>query len=1177
MELVKLEIKGFKSFGDKVTINFDKGITGIVGPNGCGKSNIVDAIRWVLGEQKVKTLRSEKLENIIFNGSKNRKPLQLAEASITFNNTRNILPIEYSTVTVTRRYYRTGESEYLLNGIPCRLKDITDLFLDTGIASHSYAIIELSMVDEILTDKDNARRHLFEEAAGVSKLRVRKKETIRKLEATDMDLERVEDLLFEIDKNMNSLEKQARQTEKYFKYKEEYKDLSIRLARVSLKSHHNSVAQIQKQIDAENDRKVLLNKKVAENEAEIEKARASLVVSEKNLAARQKSLNEFVNRISQAESDKRLTQERIKFLTDNGEHLRNQIGEDKKRNEQDSLSLEGLRHDRDTAMQALEETGKRLAGLDVELAGEKALEKRLEEELESLNQAYRSCHEDVFRISKDIEIREVQIATMKQELEKSATDSTENTASLVVFDAKISEISSELAERNAELDKMTKSEEDTLQRIAATEKTIEVIRDEMNDANRRLDAKQNEYNLIKSLVDNLEGFPEAIRFLRKQKIWSKDAPLLSDILTCEEKYRVTVENYLEPYMNYYVVENESEAFLAVNLLSEASKGRAHFFILEAFDYFVPTPIRFYENSVPATEIVEYDSKFTKLISYILDNVYLFNGQLIDLPKGEDAIFITAGGKLTKRRFSLSGGSVGLFEGKKIGRARNLEKLESEIRELNKKLEIIRQELAKETHEISLLKTSSRKEQIAFSQSEINQLNESLISYRTRKEQYAEMIRNQSTKNEDILNKVVELQGEIAALMPDSAAKYEELQALQARIDQLQAELRKQHEVVESKLSGHNEVNLLYHQQKNRISSFDQEIAFKSHTLESSRERVEKNTADLQRSEEEIQALTQLSALNDSDIVKMYREKEEMEAGLNESERVYYSARGTIDDLEKSVRELQHTREQADALLMDLNSSQNDVKLQLSSMKERLSVEFNVDLSDIEGSGSLEDESVPEEELRNQVVQVKDRMERIGPINPMAMDAYNEIKQRFDFITDQKDDLMKAKDSLKLTMDEIDVAAKTCFMEAYEGIKTNFVKVFQTLFSEGDDCDLIILEPEDPLNSGIEIIAKPKGKKPLTINQLSGGEKTLTATSLLFAIYLMKPAPFCIFDEVDAPLDDVNLDKFNNIIRTFSRDSQFIIVTHNKRTMSASDIIYGITMVEEGVSKVVPVSLKELEV
>ena len=343
MQLTKLEIKGFKSFADRVLINFDKGITGIVGPNGCGKSNIVDAIRWVLGEQKSKVLRSDKMGNVIFNGTKTRKQTQLAEVSLTFDNTKNLIPTEYSQVTLTRRYYRSGESEYLLNSVTCRLKDITNLFLDTGITSNSYAIIELKMVDDLLNDKNNSRRTLFEEAAGISKFKIRKKETLKKLDDTDVDLNRVEDLLFEIEKNLKSLERQAFRTKKYYEIKDEYKKSSIALSQKSIANQQAKFDAIRTQIQEQNDNRIAINTRVAEKESIIAKAKIDLISKGNSLSSRQKTLNEHVNDIRQYESDKKVKNERQKFLQDKIESLKKQINQVKQNGEQIEVSLERLR------------------------------------------------------------------------------------------------------------------------------------------------------------------------------------------------------------------------------------------------------------------------------------------------------------------------------------------------------------------------------------------------------------------------------------------------------------------------------------------------------------------------------------------------------------------------------------------------------------------------------------------------------------------------------------------------------------------------------------------------------------------------------------------------------------------------------------------------------------------
>lgn len=1176
MQLAKLEIKGFKSFADKVTINFDEGITGIVGPNGCGKSNIVDSIRWVLGEQSSRTLRSEKMENVIFNGTKKRKPTQMAEVSLTFNNTKNILPTEYSQVTITRRYYRSGESEYLLNGITCRLKDITNLFLDTGITSNSYAIIELKMVDDLLNDKDNSRRGLFEEAAGISKFKKRKKETLKKLEDTDADLERVEDLLYEIEKNMKSLERQAKQTEKYYQIKEEYKEKSIDLALLSVSRQTNSFKELKKQIEAQNDRKVSLNKQIAEIDAALEKAKADLVHKEKTLASRQKALNDHVHKIRQYESEKKIKNERLRYLNDKSDNLREQLVQDKKSNERALFSIESLTKEKESAEKIFKEIEQKVNVLREEYQQQKSKTTSLQSDVEALRQVHRNQQNEVYQLRKSVEIKEVQLSSLKQELEKAASDTTEKSASLIEFENKIEGLQKDLNQKNDRLAKLKKDDDDIHRRITDTEKTIEVVREEYNETNRKLDARQNEYNLTKSLVENLEGFPEAIRFLKKKVGWKKNAPLLSDILTCDESYRVAIENYLEQFLNYYIVDTEAEAYEAINILSDAAKGKAHFFILDAFEKFTSSDSKIYGNAFPATEIIEYDSKYKKLMSYILDGVYIYEGDYLKIPQ-DGSTFITKNGKITHRKFSISGGSVGLFEGKKIGRAKNLEKLEKEIKTLTKKKDEVHQTLQEKQRELEKLKNNTNRENLEQLKDEISRINEEFVSYKTKQEQFSNMISASDMKKEDIMEKIEELASDISESKPAADNTQKELLETEAKLSALEDNLTEQNDLLSEKSSAFNEQNIFFHQQENRVKSLSQEIEYKQEAFENSKQRIENNEEQLKLNEKEIKELLAKAETTDDELVGMYDEKEGIEKGVNEAEKDYYAHRGTIDKHEKDEREIQRSREGVDTLLMELQNSLNDTKLEMNAVKERLSVEFKVNMDDVlaDEENQKRLETLDEDELQSEVDKFRDRLDRMGPINPMAMEAYNEIKERFDFITSQKEDLLKAKESLATTIGEIDAAAKETFLKAFNDIKANFMNVFRSLFTEEDDCDLKLTDPDNPLESSIEIIAKPKGKRPLTINQLSGGEKTLTATSLLFAIYLIKPAPFCIFDEVDAPLDDANIDKFNNIIRNFSKDSQFIIVTHNKRTMISTDIIYGITMIEQGVSRVVPVDLREL--
>ncbi len=1178
MLLSKLEIKGFKSFGDKMVIHFDKGITGVVGPNGCGKSNVVDAIRWVLGEQKTRMLRSDKMENVIFNGTKNRKPVNLAEVSLTFENTKNLLPTEYTHVTITRRYYRTGESEYQINGITCRLKDITNLFMDTGINSNSYAIIELKMIDELLNDKNNSRRELFEEAAGISKFKNRKRETLRKLEDTDGDLSRVEDLLFEIDKNLKSLEKQAKQAARYFEIKAEYRVASINLAKKSIEKYTKSLVETHSKIQKESDRKLQYQTQIADSEALLSQLKADLILKEKLLASRQKTLNEHVNKIRQFESEKKIKYERLKFLEDRSQQLREQIDADRKSNDRAGFSIRSLQQEKESAEKMLAEKELIVSELREAYDSQKLIQTEKQQSQKELSQSFEKLKEKVYQLTKEVEIKQIQLSTLKQELERTSSDDSNQEASLVDFEEKLIELRAELEVSNKTYSDLKIKQEDLDQKIEETNRVIEMIREELTQSSRKLDSKTNEYNLTKSLVENLEGFPEAIKFLKKNTSWGKDIPLLSDLLTTAEKYRVTIENYLEAYMNYYVVDTESQAIAAIQLLSDTARGKANFFVLEHFERFKPSQSKLFANAIAATEIIEFDVKYSRLINFILDNAYIVQGELINFPQDTDAIFISENGKYTKRKFSLSGGSVGLFEGKRIGRAKNLEKLDKEIKDLNKKVSTTRSNLDQKLSDLMKLKEVNYKKTLEEWQNKISELNQNFVSVRTKKEQLAELLSSNANKREDILDRIASLEECLTEIQPQLFEEKAEFQSAHEDLEALNELLEKESTRLAEKSQVFNAENIQYHQQLNRVGSLDQEIEFKQSAYEGSKERIEKSQSELSQLDGEIKSLLENNEVKDDELIELYSEKEGIEGGVQEAEKDYYGSRGLIDETDQKIRSIQKSKEIHDQLLQELQNDINEIKLKMTGMKERLSVEFELDLDQLmEENPELDADfrDFAENQLRELVSKQKEKLDKIGPINPMAMEAYDEIKVRYDFINSQKEDLIKAKESLLSTIKEIDQVAKDTFLDAFGKIKENFIKVFRSLFTEQDDCDLILIDPENPLESPIEIIAKPKGKRPLTINQLSGGEKTLTATSLLFSIYLLKPAPFCIFDEVDAPLDDANIDKFNQIIQKFSKESQFIIVTHNKRTMASTDIIYGITMIEAGVSRVVPVDLREL--
>jgi len=1177
MQLTSLEVKGFKSFGDKITINFNEGITAIVGPNGCGKSNVVDSIRWVLGEQSTRMLRSEKMENVIFNGSKSRKPGNLAEVSLTFDNTKNILPTEFSQVTITRKLYRTGESEYRLNDVQCRLKDITDLFLDTGIGADSYSIIELRMIEEIITNKEGSRRNLFEEASGISKYKLRKKQTFNKLKETEADLARVDDLLFEIEKNLKSLENQARKTERYYKLRDQYKELSIKLASFRISSFSESLAQIEEDEQKAREGKSGIVAIIDKMEASVQQQKLDSLTKEKNLSTQQKATNEYVAKIRAYESDKKIKNEQLKFQQDKEARLSEELERDTNQLNHVKYNIKRLSEEKLQEEESLENIRRTVAELKDavdELRAEQTGAKAEADEITAINNRLQN---QIYKTEKDIDILQIQQQALEQESQRNLEDAGNKEAELTQFNEAIAELEGQAETIQQEHDTLVEFESKLKNQITDTEIELNKVKDTLTQDGRKLDAKQNEYNLTKSLVDNLEGFPESIRFLKKNTEWAKNAPLFSDVLFCREEYRVAIENYLEPLMNHYVVENYEEAIKAINLLSNSSRGRAQFFVLSNYPVQTDQKPSTIEGGIAALDVIEVEARYRPLCIHLLNGVYLVNDQTEgdintqQLPDG--AVVLGKSGKFSKSRYTMAGGSVGLFEGKRIGRAKNLENLSKEIKTLETRVAKLKCESETLQERLTVLKASGKAGELYQKQQDLNRLNTELVTVKTRREQYQTFIENSRNRKEDIARKIEGIREEMAKLQPELTQLKEQKLTQGELLAEKQAMFNELTESVTIRSNRYNQENIRFHQQQNKVSGLVKDLDYRDTQLENLDQRIKINADELVKVKAAILELLQHTDHSDEDLLAMYSQREELEKATQQAEQDYYKSRGAITEAENEISDLRKKKDQSELIENELRDRKTNLKLELNALKERLSVEFNIDIQDLLDIGAPTDES--EDELREKTEKQKRQLDDFGAINPMAVEAYQEMNERYTFIQGQKKDLSEAKASLLATIQEIDDTARDKFMTAFTQVRENFIKVFRSLFNEEDSCDLILSDPNNPLESDIDIIAKPKGKRPLSINQLSGGEKTLTATAILFSLYLLKPAPFCIFDEVDAPLDDTNIDKFNNIIRKFSKDSQFIIVSHNKRTIASTDIVYGVTMVEQGISRVVPVDLREL--
>ena len=1181
MRLKSLEIKGFKSFGDKVIIHFDEGVTAIVGPNGSGKSNVVDAMRWVLGEQKTRLLRSEKMENIIFNGTKQRKQANLAEVSLTFENNKGILPTEYSTVSITRRLYRSGESEYLLNGVTCRLKDINDLFLDTGIGPDSYAIIELNMVDDILKDRNNTIKTLLEEAAGISKYKIRKRQTFQKLEETDADLNRVNDLLFEIEKSLKQLESQAKKTDRYYRLREEYRTLSTQLALYSIRHHSKALIDLQQREQDQHSSKSNLQEELEKLEISIQELKNQAQEKEKQFQAVQKALNEKLLEITRFENEEKNRNERLNFLVEKQKQLQLQSEQDDKSLIELRANLVELQDDKiseEEHLRQLEETVSRLRE-EAELSKQQYEASQIS--IRELNQQTYQLRTMINEFETKQAVKHTRYNSIVEELKRHQGQQDEIVSKLQALEDEIKQLVPAKESADEELRRLKQLRLELDENLKLAEARNKELNQVVQAESRKLDARHNEYQLTKNMLEQMEGYPESIRYLKKNHDQFKQAPLLSEVIVCEDAYKVAIENFLDPYLNHFVVDTMQEAWSALQALNESAKGRAHFFVLETLKHFESKSSTKLEGCTAATSVIEKNSKYEALFNLLLGHVQILDKDrsIQDYPFGDDqsVVIISQSGNFLRQKYAVGGGSIGHFDGKRTGKFRNLEKLAEELKNQEQILDQYREQAKHAEQEINELKQNLQNTQQLLSkqENEFVRLNGQVNSLQSNRDFLSSNL-EQSKKN---TSRLAEESSAIQQLMEEEQNNPELSPAvLRERLENLMQALNVQQEQTLNlqRESGEksqlfNQQNIVLLQQQNRIQNIIRDIGYKTNQAETLSKNKEQYAIELETVKTQTDSLIGGLENNSEAFKSMLEEKVSFEAAYKETETEYAAARAGIEAEEKRLHDLRRNKEHTDAQLQSVHDELNELKLQMHTLKERLNIEFNIDIHDL--SEQEPDPEFNEEEMRPRAEQLRKRVSEFGPINPMALEQYKEIKERYDFIINEKTDLQNAKESLLKTISEIDETAKTVFIEAFTQVRANFIRVFRSLFTDDDNCDLVLTDPTNPLDCDIQIIAQPKGKKPLSIHQLSGGEKTLTATALLFGIYLLKPAPFCIFDEVDAPLDDNNIDKFNNIIKTFSGESQFIIITHNKKTMAATDIMYGITMAEPGVTTVVPVDMR----
>lgn len=1168
-------MKGFKSFADETHIIFNEDVIGIVGPNGSGKSNIVDAIRWVLGEQSSRELRLESMGDVIFNGSKNKKAAQMARVSLTFENTKNLLPTEYSEVTLTRKVYRSGESEYRINDVKCRLKDIQNLFMDSGIGSDSYAIIALGMVDDILDDKENARRKMFEEAAGIAKYKQRKKETLRKLEHTNDDLDRIEDLVFEIEKNLKALERQARRTKRFYEIRDQYKEKSLELAAIQLYQHLDKEKEIRDKLNAETQKLRNLEGEITQKEVNIEKVKHENVDKEQALTRSQKEINQLISDIRSIEENLRIDRQQKEFRErekkEHSERIEILSNEEKSLQESDK-----------SYQKRVEDAKAKFEKAKADLEEIKSARETLRTKYESSKQDYdeeyeasRELEKEVTSLEKGIAIAQSNEESHLREIEKLEYDISQKEAGLWKKMDEVEELKQEAKHWEV---KIQESEEVIAGMVAEKnhlEKNKETLVQDLQRLNRNLDAKTNERNLLQEFINKMEGFPESTKFLSRHASWKEKGVILSDILSAEPPYRSLLENYLDQYLNYFIVETVDDAVEAIQLLTDSDKGRAQFFILDELTESASwTP----DSSMgkPALEVVHYEDKFRILFDNLLRNVYFAEeipADGSDVP--EEVVVLQMDGAVQRGKGMISGGVISLFQGSKLGRSHQIKQLEIEIKGFADRIDEHEKKMKELTRQIEELNPAEAEKELV----QLRKKNTDCQSRLTRMETTLEIEKRSLEQNKENMAQVREQMKRDAEQILRQKNEWESarLQLLQkqAAIKEKDSEYRMLSDQFSDLNQKYNEANIQLIQQQNTVTALERELEIIGERLQSKEKEIQFSRKKIKESTALIDRLLLSIEEREKDWEKAIAVRTEKESQLDDAEKAYYKARSEISKMESDLKVLNQQFRNSQSLINGWKDALNSAKFAMSRITERVEIEFEIDQKDIP---EIKDESLltKEAEIEAQSERLKKRIQNYGEINPLAVEAYDEIRERYDSIVEQRDDVIRAREQLMETIDEIETKATQKFMEAFNQVRENFKKVFRRLFTEDDTCDLILLDEEHPLESKIEIVARPKGKKPRSISQLSGGEKTLTAIALLFGLYLLKPAPFCIFDEVDAPLDDSNIYKFNRIVKEFSSDSQFVIVTHNKLTMESVDVIFGVFMENTGISKVAAVDFRHLD-
>ncbi|MCC5927260.1 MAG: chromosome segregation protein SMC [Bacteroidetes bacterium] len=1172
MYLAELELHGFKSFAQKTSVKFGNGITAIVGPNGCGKSNIVDALRWALGEQRPSLLRSSAMTNVIFNGTATKKALGLAEVSITIENNKGILPSEFSDITITRRLYRSGDSEYLLNRVPCRLKDIVELFMDTGMGSNAYSVIELKMVEEILADKNNDRRKLFEEAAGVTKYKEKRKQTMRKLDETRTDMLRIEDILVEIRKKVKSLQIQAGRAQRAKQYEEDLQKLDKALSGHDYRNIQSELGPLMERIlnaDKEKEelsrnletlekqllvsRDTLTDRETEQGHAmrlvsrlsnEIRDAETTITISNEKIVAEQNVIDQYENDVVMSEGEIKEFRQQITRIEKLATEAETRLKESTDRLEIAREALHEAREEVAAIRRKLEEVNTVYRDTNVALQALQNKKIRLESRLEGFA-------EDKIRIEKQLQS---QLADVEQ---FGAEDNRLKFALEQALEA------TELAE--------ARHEEAVKERERLSEQQTR-LKDQQREMQSKRDALRSEINLLESIAKSDEAFPGSVKYLRQFNVQFTRFDLLSELFSVPEELAVALESVLGDAVNYIVMDSVAEAEKAFEMLKKEQQGKATIIPMELLteqSYELEDGSLAYE--------VRCAPKFEPLRNLLLGQtrVYETLDEAVEGVRGTRFTGVTRQGELVSDASFLRGGSSAKNEGLRVGLRERIDKLIHKADGLDVELDRLQEELAQIVHLRSQLPVESLAQQRKEAEAAYRKLESERSTFQARKQVYEKNIADIRERQLRIQESHKTAREELESFEPEAIALEEKLEQILDEQHRYRADLQQKEDSLQRVQSRFSEAQLDDQKLQNEVNNHKIDIERAHVGIAGIKKRLESRAQSARDAKDRILSNKQQIEELTYRLEGLRRNKGDADEALTEAEESAARQRGRINQIDEDLREIRRKREINTDLVHHLTMAKERFDMQLKSIADHIWETYGLLMDQL--TEEMPDDTEPAT-VKETIKMLRERLKNIGEVNKLAIEEYEEEKTRLDTFESQMQDLNEAETKLRETIAEINDTANKRFTETFDEIRTNFRTVFHTLFDENDHCDLILDDnAEDPLDRKIHIIANPRGKRPSNIEQLSGGEKTLTAIALLFAIYLVKPSPFCILDEVDAPLDDANVGRFTTMIKKFSKDTQFIIITHNKNTMEKSEMLYGVTMPETGVSKLVAVKMEDAPV